>query len=81
MRSYIFRVELEEEDGIWSAVVPSMPGCAVDAGSPAEALELIREAAQIFVESLIQDGRPIPADRIDIDSNVVEGAAVAAVVA
>jgi antitoxin HicB len=77
MKSYIFKVELEEEDGVWSAVVPSMPGCAVDAGSPEEALEAIREAAQIFVESLIEDGMPVPADRIE--SGVIEGAAVAVV--
>ena len=77
MKSYIFRVELEEEDGVWSAVIPAMPGCAVDAGSPEEALEAIREAAQAFVDIFTEDGRPIPAD--DIRSSVVDGAAVAVV--
>ena len=76
-KTYIFRVELEEEAGVWSAVVPAMPGCAVDAGSPEEALEAIREAAEVYVESLLEDGLPVPAD--SIDSGVVDGAAVAVV--
>jgi predicted RNase H-like HicB family nuclease len=76
MKSYVFKVELEEEDGVWSAVVPAMPGCAVDADSPEEALEAIRELAQIFVESLLEDGRPIPLDEV---KSGIDGAAVAVV--
>jgi predicted RNase H-like HicB family nuclease len=76
MKSYIFRVELEQEDGVWSAVVPALPGCAIDAGSPDEALEAIQEAAQAYVEVLIEDGRPIPLEAVDSGA---EGAAVAVV--
>jgi predicted RNase H-like HicB family nuclease len=76
MKSYIFRVELEQEEGIWSAVVPALPGCAVDAGSPNEALEAIQEAARAYVQVLLEDGRPIPLEAVD---SGVEGAAVAVV--
>ncbi|HEU0073462.1 MAG TPA: type II toxin-antitoxin system HicB family antitoxin [Dehalococcoidia bacterium] len=76
MKSYIFRVELEQEDGVWSAVVPALPGCAADAGSPDEALEAIQEAAQAYVEVLIEDGRPIPLEAVNSGA---EGAAVAVV--
>jgi predicted RNase H-like HicB family nuclease len=76
MKSYIFRVELEQEDGVWSAVVPALPGCAVDAGSISEALEAIQDAAQMYVQVLIEDGRPIPLDEV---SSGAEGAAVAIV--
>ena len=76
MKSYIFRVELEEEDGTWSAVIPAMPGCAVDAGSPEEAMEAIRDLAQVFVESLLEDGKPIPLEEV---SSGAEGAAVAVI--
>jgi predicted RNase H-like HicB family nuclease len=77
MKSYIFRVEIEEEDGTWSAVVPALPGCAVDAGTPEEALEAIEDVAQIYIESLLEDGLPIPSDQIE--SNVVDGPAIAIV--
>jgi len=77
MKSYVFRVELEEEDGVWSAVIPVLPGCAADADSPEEAIEAVREAAQFYVESLLEDGRLVPAD--DVRASEIEGAAVAVV--
>ena len=74
MKSYVFRVELEEEDGVWSAVIPALPGCAVDADSPAEALEILREAAQAYIEVMIEHGDLVPTDDT---ISVVEGAAIA----
>lgn len=77
MKSYIFRVELErDEDGRWSAVVPALRGCAVWGRTSEEALEAIQDAAQAYVEILIEDGRPIPLDAVDSGA---EGAAVAVV--
>ena len=77
MKSYVFRVELEEEDGVWSAVIPVLPGCAADAETPEEALDAVREAAHFYVESLIEDGRPVPSD--DVHASELDGAAVAVV--
>ena len=76
MKSYVFKVELEQDpdSGLWSAVIPALPGCAVDAGSAEEALEAIREAANAYVEVLVEDGRHVPSDEA-----VIEGAAVAVV--
>jgi predicted RNase H-like HicB family nuclease len=80
MKSYIFRVELEEEDdGTWSAIIPVLPGCAVSADTVEEAIEVLREAAQAYVEVLLEDGKTIPQD--EVSSSVVEGAAVAIVAA
>ncbi len=78
MQSYIFRVDLEQEDdGRWSAVVPALPGCAVWGDTADEALEAARQAAQAYVEVLIEDGEPIPVD--EVPTPVVPGAAVAVV--
>jgi predicted RNase H-like HicB family nuclease len=77
VKSYIFRVELEkDEDGRWSAVVPGLPGCAVDGETADEALEAIREAAQAYVEILVEDGRPVPLEEV---ASVVDGRAIAIV--
>lgn len=79
MKSYIFRVELEEEeDGRWSAVVPALPGCGAWGSTREEALEAVREAANAYVEVLIEDGRTVPEEAY---VGVVEGAAVAVVAA
>ena len=77
MRTYLFRVELEEEDGVWSAVIPVMPGCAVDADSPEEALVALREVAEIFVDLILGEGENVPLD--DFHSNVVDGPVIAVV--
>ena len=78
MKSYVYRVELvqDEESGLWSAVVPALPGCAADADSEAEALEAIQDMARMYVEVLIEDGRPVPLDEVESGS---DGAAVAVV--
>jgi predicted RNase H-like HicB family nuclease len=61
MKSYIFRIELDrEDDGRWSAVVPALPGCAAWGHTAEEALSAVREAADAYVEVLIEDGRPVP---------------------
>ena len=75
MKSYIYRVELEydEEDGLWSAVVPALAGCAADAATKEEALEAIHEAAQAYIEVLIEDGRQVP---LTESETVLNGAAV-----
>lgn len=60
MKTYIFKVELEEEDGIWIAVVPALPGCNAWGQSKDEALIAIQENTKAYIETLIEDGRPIP---------------------
>ena len=77
MKSYVFKVELiEEDDGRWSAIIPTLPGCATWGYTADEAMEAMREAAQAFVEVLLEDGR---LDRVEKASSVVEGAAIAVV--
>ena len=75
MKSYIFRVTLEpEDDGSWSAVVPLLPGCAVSGDTIEETMEYLREAAEAYVEVLIEDGRPVPTE--EVESSVLDGPAV-----
>ena len=78
MKSYLFRVELEKDDelDVWSAVIPALPGCAVDEESPEAALEAIQEMARMYVEVLLEDGSPIPLDTVESGT---EGVAVAVV--
>jgi predicted RNase H-like HicB family nuclease len=62
MKSYVFPVELEqEEDGRWSAWIATLPGCAVWGYSQEEALEALKDAAQAYLEVLVEKGQCIPA--------------------
>ena len=78
MRTYVFPVELEqEEDGRWSAVVQSLPGCATWGYSKQEALKALQEATQAYIETLLEQGKPVPSST---DIEVIETPAVSVTV-
>jgi len=61
VRTYIFRVEVEqEEDGRWSADIPALPGCAAWGYTREEALEALQEGAQAYLEVMPEHNNPLP---------------------
>ena len=73
MKSYIFKAELQQEsDGRWSAWIDALPGCAVWGVSDREALIALRDAAQAYIEVLIEKGQGIPDQGVEtVDAPVV----------
>ncbi|MCK6621445.1 MAG: type II toxin-antitoxin system HicB family antitoxin [Calditrichaceae bacterium] len=56
-----YRVLIEQdEDGVYVATVPSLPGCISQGATRKEALINAREAIQAYIESLEKHGEPIP---------------------
>ena len=56
-----FRIIVEpDEDRVFVANVPSLPGCISQGATRDEALHNIREAIQGYLESLRERGDPIP---------------------
>lgn len=56
-----YRVLIEEdEDGVFVAQVPALPGCISQGSSRDEALANIREAIEGYLESLRAHDEPIP---------------------
>ncbi len=53
------------EDGYYVAECLSLPGCISQGKTRAEAIENIREAIQLYIEALEEDGLPVPEDRFD----------------
>lgn len=51
-----------DEDGVWIAEVPSLPGCSTFGETREHALERVREAIDVYIEALEEDGLPIPPD-------------------
>ena len=49
-----------DEDGNWIADVPSLPGCHSDGRTREEAIERVKEAIEVYVEALVEDGLPVP---------------------
>ena len=50
----------KEKDGGYSVYVPALPGCASQGETQSEALANIREAIELYAESLKEDGLPLP---------------------
>ena len=56
-----YRVLVEvDEDGVFVAEVPSLPGCISQGSSREEALTNIREGISLYIESLEKRGEPVP---------------------
>ena len=56
-----YRVWIEQdEDGIFVAEVPSLPGCISQGRTRKEALDNIRQAIELYLESLDAHGEPVP---------------------
>lgn len=56
-----FRVLINpDEDGIFVAEVPTLPGCISQGRTRDEAVQNIREAIALYLESLEEHGEPIP---------------------
>ena len=69
MKTFVLKVTLnEEEDGRWSASVPALPGCSSWGYSKQEALDNIKDAAEIYIEDMIESGEalPVPSDKIEV---------------
>ncbi|MBA3420572.1 MAG: type II toxin-antitoxin system HicB family antitoxin [Thermoleophilaceae bacterium] len=49
-----------EEQGGYSVAVPALPGCASQGETRDQALAMIREAIEVYLESLEAHGDPIP---------------------
>jgi predicted RNase H-like HicB family nuclease len=53
-------VLIPEEDGGFSVTVPALPGCASQGETREEALAMIRQAIESYLESLAAHGDPVP---------------------
>lgn len=59
----------QDEDGFFVVEVPALPGCISQGMTRAEALKNIREAIEVYLDSLQAHGDPIPPS---IEEEVVE---------
>ncbi|MCH8922766.1 MAG: type II toxin-antitoxin system HicB family antitoxin [Planctomycetes bacterium] len=56
-----YRVLIEQdEDGVYVAEVPALPGCISQGDTRAQALQNVKEAIAGYIESLDAHGEPIP---------------------
>ena len=56
-----YAVVIEQGPTSYGAHVPDLPGCVAVAETREEVCALIREAIELYIETLQEDGRPVPA--------------------
>ena len=73
MRKFEVILEQNELSG-YTAIVPLLPGCISEGDSREEALVNIKEAIELYIDSLKADGEPIPTEE-KMEEAIVEVAA------
>ncbi|MBI3979569.1 MAG: type II toxin-antitoxin system HicB family antitoxin [Chloroflexi bacterium] len=72
---YTIILQPEPEEGGYSVSVPVLPGCHTQGDTLEEAIANAREAIQAYIESLEQDGEPVPEERDHAQAIVIDVAA------
>ena len=68
-----FKVIIEHEiEGGYSLYVPALPGCASQSETIKEGIANIKEAIELYIWSLKDDGLPIPESDVEIELREVE---------
>ena len=76
-REYSFTIILhpESEDGGYSVTVPALPGCYSQGDTIEDAIARAKEAIQLHIEGLVEDGEPIPVEAEHAQAIIVKVAA------
>lgn len=62
-----YLIVVEQGETSFGAYVPDLPGCAAVGETRAEALQLIREAIQLHLQGLREEGLPVPAPSSSVE--------------
>ena len=61
MNALSYRILLREEpEGGYTVTVPTLPGCITYGSDLSEAIDMAREAIELYIESLVAHGEEIP---------------------
>ena len=61
--SFTIILEPDDQDGGYTVTVPTLPGCVTQGETLEEAIAMAKDAIQVYVESLVKDGQPVPTER------------------
>lgn len=59
-RRYTIILQPDSEEGGFTVTVPALAGCVTQGATLDDAVTRAREAIQLYIESLVADGLPVP---------------------
>ncbi len=63
MKTVSYRILLRKEpEGGYTVMVPSLPGCVTYGGTIEEAMEMAKEAIELYIESLKEHNEEVPSE-------------------
>ncbi len=71
MKILNYRILLRKEpEGGYTVIVPSLPGCVTYGDTIEEAIEMAKEAIELYIESLKEHGEEIPTEEGILEYNI-----------
>ena len=61
-----YAIVIEKTEANYSAWVLDLPGCVATGPSPDAVEQAIREAIELHIEGMVEDGTPVPAPSSDV---------------
>ncbi|MCK5661506.1 MAG: type II toxin-antitoxin system HicB family antitoxin [Methanosarcinales archaeon] len=72
MKVASYRIMLKKEpEGGYTVMVPSLPGCITYGDTIEEAMEMGKEAVELYIESLMAHGDEIPTDEQTLEYTLI----------
>jgi len=72
MNALSYRILLREEpEGGYTVTVPTLPGCITYGSDLSEAIDMAREAIELYIESLVAHGEEIPTEANTLEYTVL----------
>jgi predicted RNase H-like HicB family nuclease len=62
-----YAIVIEKAGGNYSGYVPDLPGCVATGATSKETEQLLREAIELHVEGMREDGELIPEPKTSVD--------------
>jgi antitoxin HicB len=74
MKTVSYRILLRKEpEGGYTVVVPSLPGCVTYGDTIEKAIEMAKEAIELYIESLKEHGEEVPTGMLGVSPMNADG--------
>jgi antitoxin HicB len=74
-RRYTIILYPDAEEGGYTVTVPALPGCITQGETIEEAIAMAKDAIQLYIETLLDDGLPVPEEQEHLQAIVIGVAA------
>lgn len=60
---YTIILDPDPDEGGYTVTVPALPGCVTQGETIEEAIAMAKDAIRLYIETLVENGEPVPEER------------------